>query len=115
MCPVVTYLPTRPRTSTCNSHSVGSSVENQRLNVHGTGQTPVVHPMSYGRGMIDPCPSTTVPSPSGQAITGLQAFAWALSPMSTPAKKTDEYFKSTMRKDNCWWVVDCGDDPYGTL
>jgi hypothetical protein len=35
--------------------------------------------------------------------------------MSTPAKKMDEYFKSTMRKDNCWWVVDCGDDPYGTL
>ena len=50
-----------------------------------------------------------------RAITGLQASAWALSPMSTPAKKTDEYFKLTMHKANCWWVVDCGDDPYGTL
>jgi hypothetical protein len=94
---------------------VGRSVENRRLNVHDTGQSLVVHPMSYARGMIHPCPSTTAATTAGQIITGLQAAVWALSPMSTPAKKTDEYFKSSMHKVNCWWVVDCGDDPYGTL
>ena len=115
MSAVPTDLLTRPRTSTCNAHSVGISVENPRLNVQDTEQSLVVHPMSYGPGMIHPCPSTTAATTSGQRITGLQPSAWALSPLSTPAKKMDEYFKSTMRKVNCWWVVDCGDDPYGTL
>ena len=94
-------------TSTCNSHSVGSSVENSVLNVNDTGQPPVVHAMSPGPGMIHPCPSTTGPRRPGPKLSGLQPATAGLSPSSTAAKKTDEYFKSRGQKTTTggWWIV----------
>ncbi len=65
--------------------------------------------------MIAPGPSTTSDSASTQTTSELQGSARTLSPESTAAKKTDGYFKSSIRKDNDWWAVDCGDDRYGTL
>ena len=101
--------------STCNSHSVGSSVENRPIHVYDTGRSLGIHALSYATGMMHACLSTVRCGTSNQAGRDLQRAAGRLSPASTAAKKTDEYFKSALRKGNCWWVVDGGDNRYGTL